>query len=162
MSTHEFEPTVTKENGDYVLRSNQRLPGTPEEIFPFFSDPSNLERITPKNLNFRILTPRPIEMREGTVIDYRIKVRGIPLGWRSVITAWEPPFRFVDDQVRGPYRKWVHEHAFVQDGSTTIMKDTARYKVWGGALMNRLIIQRDVMNIFRSRTKILSELFPIT
>lgn len=96
----------------HELRRTQQLPGPPEDVFGFFADAVNLEAITPPLLGFRIITPRPIELRVGALIAYRLKVHGIPLGWLTSIQAWEPPYRFVDQQVRGPYALWHHTHTF--------------------------------------------------
>ena len=96
-------------------------------VFTFFSDASNLEELTPNFLRFKILTPRPIMMRVGTLIDYSIHLYGIPLRWRSKITVWEPPFRFVDEQLRGPYKKWVHEHKFQRRDEATLISDIVDY-----------------------------------
>jgi ligand-binding SRPBCC domain-containing protein len=90
-------------------------------------------------------------MRPGALIDYRIRVRGVPMRWRSEITAWEPPFRFVDEQRRGPYRLWVHEHRFTPWGSGTLVSDRVRYAVWGGALVRRLLVAPDLQRIFEYR-----------
>ena len=126
----------------------------------FFSDAHNLERITPGFLKFRVLTPAPIELREGVVIDYALRVRGVPLRWRSEITVWDPPHRFVDRQVRGPYRRWVHEHRFVSlDGGGTLVEDRVEYAVPGGRLVHALFVKRDVQAIFAYRTAVLREMF---
>ena len=161
-STHspESPPTITREGREYVLRSSQRFPGSPEDVFPFFSDARNLELITPDSIKFRILTPVPIDMHEGTLIDYALRIRGIPVKWRTLITVWDPPYRFVDEQLRGPYRQWIHEHTFTDEGSTTLMEDTVRYRVYGGALINKLFVQPDVTKIFNSRTEVLKKQFP--
>lgn len=135
------------------------LPRPLDEVFPFFSEARNLEQLTPTWLNFEVLTPEPIPMAVGTLIDYRLKVHGIPMRWRSEIAAWDPPHLFVDRQVRGPYRLWHHEHRFAQrDGGTDVM-DQVQYAVWGGSLVNRLLIRRDVRAIFAYRTKKLLDMF---
>src|SRR3954468_23005074 len=97
------------------------LPRPVTEVFMFFAEPGNLETLTPPWLRFHILTPQPILMRAGARIDYRLRVHGLPVRWQSEITAWEPPVRFVDEQRRGPYRVWVHEHTFEEgDGGTEV------------------------------------------
>jgi ligand-binding SRPBCC domain-containing protein len=106
------------------LEMRTRLPGTPTELFPFFADAANLERITPPELGFRILTPRPIDMRSGVRIDYRIALWGVPLHWRTRIATWNPPHAFSDVQERGPYRVWDHTHILEDDGlQGTVMID---------------------------------------
>lgn len=139
--------------------AEQWLPRPLAELFPFFADAANLERITPPWLGFRILSAGPIEMRAGTLIDYRLKVHGVPLRWRTRIAAWEPPHRFVDEQIRGPYRLWVHEHTFVERDGGTLCRDTVRYAVLGGALVDRLLVRPDVQRIFAFRRQVLSDLF---
>lgn len=135
------------------------LPKTPEAIFPFFADAHNLEVLTPPWLRFEVLTPEPIEIGQGTRIDYRLRFRGFPLRWQSEITVWEPPHRFVDEQRRGPYREWIHEHTFeLQDGGT-LTRDVVQYAVPGGAIVDRLVVRRDVERIFQFRQQKLHELF---
>jgi ligand-binding SRPBCC domain-containing protein len=140
-------------------KSDLWLPQPLEEIFAFFADARNLQKITPPWLDFRILTPGEIVMREGALIDYRLKVRGVPLRWRSEITVWDPPRRFVDRQLRGPYRSWIHEHRFEEKKGGTLVTDDVRYSVYGGELIRKLFVARDVQKIFAYRTKILRELF---
>ena len=141
----------------FRLSSEVWLPRPIEDVFGFFSDARNLEALTPPTLRFEILTPSPIRMEVGTLIDYKLRLRGIPVRWRSEITAWEPPYRFVDEQRRGPYRLWVHEHRFEAKDGGTLAKDLVEYAVPGGALVNRLFVARDVRGIFEYRTEKLRE-----
>ncbi|MGV3756329.1 MAG: SRPBCC family protein [Verrucomicrobiota bacterium] len=134
------------------------LPLQREEIFPFFANAANLEAITPPWVNFQTLTPTPIEMKPGTLIDYRIKIHGIPVKWRTRINAWEPPYRFVDEQLRGPYRKWVHEHTFEEKDGGTLCLDRVEYAVPGGWLIDKLFVRRDVGKIFAYRQERIKEL----
>lgn len=131
-----------------------------EEVFSFFSDARNLERITPPWVRFRILTSGEIPMRLGALIDYRIRVHGVPLRWQSEITLWEPGRRFVDEQRRGPYRLWIHEHRFSAKDGGTLVEDRVEYAVPGGALVNRLFVANDVAKIFEYRKRKLEEIFP--
>ena len=141
------------------LDSEIWLPKPLEEIFHFFSDAHNLEIITPPFLRFEVLTEDPIDMREGALIEYRIMLHGIPLRWRSRIEVWEPPHRFVDDQINGPYRRWRHEHCFESRDNGTVCLDRVRYAVLGGPLADLLFVRRDVGKIFEFRRKRLQELF---
>jgi ligand-binding SRPBCC domain-containing protein len=135
------------------------LPCRVEEVFPFFGDAHNLDVLTPPWLHFRILTPAPIDMHAGTLIDYRISLRGLPMTWRTRITEWDPNRRFVDEQVRGPYLEWIHTHDFENLAGGTLMRDTVRYQVLGGRLVNHLFVQRDVTRIFRYRLEALRRHF---
>ena len=130
------------------------------DVFSFFARPENLEVITPPWVGFRILTPPPIEMREGTLIDYRIRLKGVPIRWRTEITAWDPPHRFVDVQLRGPYRRWVHTHSFREVEGGTLVEDSVEYAVPGGRLIERLFVRRDIERIFDYRSRVLEERFP--
>ncbi len=141
------------------FRSEQWLARPLDEVFEFFSDAHNLQRLTPPWLDFEVLTPAPIAMAAGTRIDYRLKVRGVPLRWRSEIELWEPPVRFVDVQLRGPYRMWHHTHRFEATDGGTRVTDEVRYAVWGGALIDRLFVRPDVRRIFDYRRRELERLF---
>ena len=137
-----------------VLQREQLLPGTPEQVFPFFADAHNLERITPPLLRFRVMTPRPIEMAAGTFIQYRLRIRGLPVRWNTLIQAWDPPFRFVDVQVKGPYKLWHHTHEFEAVDGGTLMRDTVRYDIGFGPfgdLADRLLVTKDLEKIFDYR-----------
>jgi ligand-binding SRPBCC domain-containing protein len=129
------------------------LPRRREEIFTFFSDARNLQHITPEWLNFNVLTPEPIEMKAGALIDYQLRVHGIPLRWRTEIRVWEPPNRFVDVQLHGPYRLWHHEHTFEECAAGTLCRDIVQYAPLGGWLVNWLFVHRDVQKIFQHRQK---------
>lgn len=141
------------------LEATQFLPHPREVVFEFFADAYQLESITPPWLRFAVLTPRPISMRAGLRIDYRLHLRGVPIRWQSVISAWAPPDRFVDEQVRGPYRRWHHEHRFERVEGGTLCRDLVDYEVPGGRLVDRLFVRRDLRNIFRFRQRKLAELF---
>jgi ligand-binding SRPBCC domain-containing protein len=141
-----------------VFETEQWFPRRPEEVFSFFSDALNLELITPPWLRFKVLTVSPVEMKEGTVIDYRLKLRGIPLRWQSQITAWEPPHRFVDQQRRGPYRLWIHEHTFVESNGGTLARDRVEYSVPGGMLVQKLFVEPELKRIFAYRSRKMQEI----
>jgi ligand-binding SRPBCC domain-containing protein len=127
------------------------LPRPSAEIFSFFSNAHNLEILTPPWLNFEVLTPGPIAMHPGTLIDYRIRIHGIPVRWRTEICVWQPPHQFVDQQLRGPYKQWHHTHTFAERDGGTVCGDRVRYYPRGGALINRLFVRRDVERIFAYR-----------
>jgi ligand-binding SRPBCC domain-containing protein len=143
----------------FIYQTELWLPRPVESVFPFFADARNLERITPPWLSFQVLTPDPIEMREGTLIDYKLRVHGIPLRWRTRINSWEPMRRFIDEQLRGPYRRWVHEHTFEPRDGGTLTRDVVHYDVLGGKLVHELFVRRDVDRIFAYRTNRLREIF---
>jgi ligand-binding SRPBCC domain-containing protein len=147
--------------GYHTLHREQVLPGTPAEVFPFFADAGNLEAITPDWLAFRIVTPRPIDMRVGTLIEYRLKLHGLPVSWLTRIEEWEPGVRFVDMQLSGPYKLWHHTHEFEPDGAGgTVMRDTVRYALPLGPLgevAHRAFVARDLQAIFDFRTRKVAE-----
>jgi ligand-binding SRPBCC domain-containing protein len=135
------------------------LPLPPEELFPFFGDAANLDDITPPWLNFRVVTPPPIEMREGALIDYKLRVRGIPWSWRTRINVWQPPHRFVDEQLRGPYRQWIHEHTFEARDGGTLARDRVCYAVPFDFIAHRWLVRPDVEKIFAFRQEALRNRF---
>ncbi len=152
--------TFGREPDAFTLMTEQVLPRSLAEVFDFFSDAGNLDRLTPPWLHFEILTPRPIEMKVGALIDYRLRLRGLPIRWQSEISDWNPPHRFVDEQRRGPYRLWHHTHTFAEVDGGTAVRDIVRYRVPGGALANALFVRRDVRKIFGYRQQKLAALFP--
>ena len=143
--------------GHHVLRREQRLSGTPAEVFPFFGEARNLEAITPPWLGFQVVTASPIEMRAGALIEYRLRLHRLPISWLTRIEEWVPGEGFVDVQLTGPYRLWHHTHTFrphPQGG--TLMTDTVRYALpLGplGALAHRVLVRRDVERIFDFRAQ---------
>lgn len=135
------------------------LPRQPNELFPFFGDAANLDKITPAWLHFQIVTSTPLQIQQGSLIDYRLRVRGIPLRWRTRINVWEPPRRFVDEQVRGPYRRWIHEHTFESENGGTLIRDRVTYAVPLNFLLHRLFVRPDIEKIFGFRAETLRRLF---
>ncbi len=125
-----------------------------EQVFEFFSSARNLEYLTPPWLRFSVTTPEPIEMRTGTLIEYRLRVRGVPLGWVSRIEDWQPGRVFVDRQVRGPYRLWHHTHEFAAAPGGTEIRDSVLYEMpLGalGALAHAVLVRRDLGRVFDYR-----------
>lgn len=143
----------------HTLSTECWLPSKRDHVFPFFADALNLELITPPWLSFRVLTPQPVAMGRGALIDYRLRLHGIPFRWRTEITEWDPPHRFVDEQRRGPYRLWVHTHTFREQGSGTLCRDQVDYAVFGGRLIDRLFVRRQVRQIFAYREEALRQRF---
>jgi len=149
---------------NYRLERSQLIARPQRELFAFFADAANLERLTPDFLRFQIETPLPIEMRAGALIDYRLSLAGLPVRWRTRISSWEPPHRFSDDQERGPYALWRHVHEFEAVGDGTRMHDRVDYRLpFGplGALAHLLSVRRTLERIFDHRRKVIEELFGI-
>lgn len=139
----------------HTLEREQRVEIPIDKAFAFYGDARNLERITPPWLGFEVTTPAPIEMGIGTLIEYRLRLHRVPVRWRTRIEAWEPPRRFVDVQIKGPYSLWEHTHTFEEDGpGATIIEDRMRYAIPFGPLGNlaeRLLVRRDLRQIFDYR-----------
>ena len=143
----------------FSLHNGVWLPKPLREVFPFFSEARNLEELSPAWLRFEVLTNGPVIMAEGVKIDYRLRLRGVPIRWQSEITKWDPPNLFVDEQRRGPYRLWIHEHRFEETDGLTHAEDIVRYAVPGGRIADRLFVRRDVQRIFEYRRNRLRSVF---
>lgn len=146
--------------GRQRLETVTRFPVPVQEVFPFFTDVDNLERITPPELGFRVLTPMPAEIEEGTLFDYRLRLWGVPFGWRSRISVWEPPHRFADEQLSGPYHSWFHEHLFEADEGDTRMTDRVTWRLPGHPLAAPFLplVRRQLERIFRFRAATIARL----
>lgn len=150
---------------EYVLRRQQFIRAPLEDVFEFFSDARNLERITPEWLRFRVLDAGTIQMKEGARIRYRLRIAGVPVRWDSRITRWEPGKSFVDRQERGPYRIWEHTHRFEALGDGVLMGDAVRYALpYGplGRLAHALWVRGALAEIFDYRFERICELFAAT
>ena len=138
-----------------MLERQQRVGLPVERAFEFYGDAFNLEAITPPWLRFAVTTPAPVTMAAGARLDYRLRLHGVPVRWRTQIEVWEPPHRFVDVQVSGPYALWEHTHEFEPAGAgATTIRDRVRYALpFGplGELAHRLFVRRDVERIFEYR-----------
>jgi ligand-binding SRPBCC domain-containing protein len=139
----------------HSFERRQRIERPIAEVFAFYGDAHNLERMTPPWLGFQVATPGPIEMDAGTLLEYRLRLHRMPIRWRTRIEVWEPPHRFVDAQIQGPYSLWEHTHRFKEDGpSATIIEDRVRYSIpFGplGEIADRLLVRRDLRRIFDYR-----------
>lgn len=145
-----------------VLEASLWVPRSPDEIFPFFAAAENLDHLTPPWLGFEIRTPLPVAMAVGTTIDYRIRVHGLPLRWRTRISLWQPPHAFADEQLLGPYRQWQHLHTFRPENGGTRLSDRVVFRAPGGPfepLLYHLLVKRDVSRIFEFRMEKMRELF---
>ncbi|KXK56301.1 MAG: hypothetical protein UZ05_CHB002000218 [Chlorobi bacterium OLB5] len=145
-----------------ILTSEVTVNRPVDEVFGFFAKAENLNLITPPELFFIILTPLPIVMKKGAIIDYRIKLGGLKFKWKTEITQWEPPYSFTDTQLKGPYRIWIHEHSFESHQGKTVVKDKVTYLPPGfiaEPLINSLFVKQRLENIFDFRRQKISEYF---
>jgi ligand-binding SRPBCC domain-containing protein len=148
---------------DHILERQQIIECPLDEVFAFFADAANLQAITPQWLNFEILTPLPMEMNTGALIEYRIRLLGIPMRWKTLIESWQPKSHFVDVQRRGPYALWHHTHTFQETDRGVLMTDRVRYRLpFGpfGRLARKLFVARWLDQIFEYRRKRIVELLP--
>ena len=147
---------------EHLLETEQRLPHPVERVFAFFAEAGNLQRITPPELRFGIVTPLPIVLGAGTTIDYRLRLFGIPFLWRSVITEWDPPRAFTDEQVKGPYALWIHRHLFEPERGGTVIRDRVRYKLPLGPVgdLAHPVVRRQLARIFDYRRRAVEAAFP--
>lgn len=144
------------------IRTEQLIGNTRKEVFAFFQDPKNLERITPDFLNFSIVSDPPDTIAEGTTFQYHLKYHGVPMKWISRITCWDPPVRFVDEQIQGPFQKWHHTHQFTDHEEGTCVMDYVQYEVPGWILapfIHQYRVRPDVESIFSYRQKRIQQIF---
>ena len=160
MTPTESPITIARAKEGHVLTCDLTVHAPRDVVFEFFANAENLNQLTPATLNFRITSPLPIEMRKGALIDYALKVHGMPLRWQSEITVWDPPYKFVDEQRRGPYKFWRHEHSFEEAGNSTRVLDRVEYKTWCHPIVHPLFVAADLRKIFTFRTEQLALIFP--
>lgn len=147
---------------EHIFKRELTIDRPRAEVFEFFAQAANLERITPAELSFHIVTPQPIEMREGALIDYELKMNGFPMRWKTLISKWDPPHEFVDEQLSGPYKQWIHRHSFKEFGANqTLMEDEVKYRLpfepFGD--IAHFLIAGKIDKIFDHRTKVVEEVF---
>lgn len=146
----------------FIFRAEQLVPRALDEVFDFFSKAENLQELTPAWLHFKILSVDPSPVRQGTLIRYSLRWRVFPIRWTTEIIAWDPPHRFVDVQLKGPYKLWHHEHRFIADGTGTRIIDEVQYQLpFGvlGSIAHSLKVKKDVETIFAHRTQVVERLF---
>jgi ligand-binding SRPBCC domain-containing protein len=146
----------------YTLEREQWVPRSPDQMFLFFSDARNLEKITPPWLSFRVVSVAPEPIVPGTLIHYRLRVRGIPFRWTTKITEWNPPHSFIDIELSGPYAQWIHTHRFEARNGGTLLTDRVEYALplgFLGRIAHGLLVKRDVEGIFDYRRQKIEEMF---
>jgi len=148
-------------SGDELFVAEQYLDSPLEQVFPFFAEAKNLETITPPLVNFKIIGMSTPTIQKGSLIDYSLKIHGVPVKWRTDITTWDPPREFVDEQLKGPYSKWHHTHSFEKLGRGTLMRDRVLYRVplgFLGALTTGWLVRKDVEEIFSFRRRAVAQI----
>lgn len=146
---------------EHILTRKLTLNLPIKKVFDFFADAGNLERITPPELNFKIITPQPIDIRKGALIDYQLKLRGLPLTWKTEISVWNPPFEFIDRALKSPYRQWIHRHTFSEiEKNKTLIEDEVRYRLplepFGD--LAHFFVRKELNYIFDFRQKSVAEI----
>jgi ligand-binding SRPBCC domain-containing protein len=149
---------------DYIVESRMWLPKPRAEVFAFFADPANLVRVFPPSLGLRLLGPPPT-LSAGATFDLRLSWLGLPLRWRAFVREYDPPFRFLDVQVRGPYARWEHRHIFLAEAGGTTVEDRIVYRLPLGSLgklAHTLLVHRQLQSLWRHRRlKISALLAPV-
>jgi ligand-binding SRPBCC domain-containing protein len=162
-TSDQADVSIDRVNGTtWVLRATQKLPVSRDTVFPFFADAANLQKLTPAEMGFEILTSTPIDMQAGRLIDYHIRLYGLPLRWRTLISEWKPPFEFVDVQLRGPYAEWVHRHRFTPTANGgTLVEDEVRFRLPLGRLgtIAAPLVKRQLRRIFTYRYAAITDAF---
>ena len=146
----------------YRLIREQTIARPLDEVFEFFADARILETLTPPWLRFQILTPGEIPMHCGAIIQYALRVHGLPVHWTTTIAAWKPPYEFIDVQLRGPYVLWHHRHTFAAESGSTRMIDEVNYALPFGPLgraVHYLFVLRDLERIFDYRAEKVAQIF---
>ncbi len=146
---------------EHILTRELTLDSPIKKVFDFFADAGNLERITPPELNFRIITTQPIAIKKGTLIDYQLKLRGLPVKWRTEISEWNPPHLFVDRALKSPYKQWIHRHTFTELAENkTLIEDEVRYRLplepFGD--LAHWFVRRELDYIFDFRQRVVKEI----
>lgn len=146
---------------EYILTRSLTVDLPRKQVFDFFSDAANLERITPPQLGFHIVTTQPFELKQGTLIDYKLSLRGIPVTWRTEISVWNPPHSFTDRQLSGPYKQWIHRHNFVELAENkTLIEDEVKYRLPLEPLgdVAHFLVRSELDKIFDYRQKVVAEI----
>ena len=146
---------------EHILKRSLTLDVPLAKVFDFFADAGNLERLTPPELKFHIITPQPIDIKKDTLIDYQLKLRGFPLTWKTIISVWKPPFEFVDEALKSPYKQWIHRHTFTElEADKTLIEDEVRYRLPLEPLgdLAHWFVRRELDYIFDFRQKVVAEI----